>query len=186
MFPMPCRDHPQRGFGRAAKIVGWRYGLLAPLGPRTARRDRPGARIASARWRCRSGFGMRSSTSRTGAAPTNGGHWSPGGLDRRIAGVRFHCRCSAKLVLLFGVNGRSPHDGVRRPGAAILYHALDSARGRVQDIMRSRPNLVPVGHRSPAANLGDPCAATFVGCGRRSSPPLASPQRRARNQARQP
>jgi hypothetical protein len=45
--------------------------------------------------------------------------------DRRIAGARFRCQCSARLVLLFEVDARSPHDGVRRPGAAIfIAHSL--------------------------------------------------------------
>jgi hypothetical protein len=37
-----------------------------------------------------------------------------------------------------------------------LYHALVRPEGRVQDVMRRRPNLVPAGHRSPAANIPPP------------------------------
>lgn len=43
----------------------------------------------------------------------------------------------------FEVDARLPYDGVRRPGAAILIaHSIRPA-DRAQEVMRSRPNLVP-------------------------------------------
>jgi hypothetical protein len=41
-----------------------------------------------------------------------------------------------------------------KAGRCNLYRALGAVRSCVQDVMRSRPNLVPAGHGSPAANSG--------------------------------
>jgi hypothetical protein len=49
--------------------------------------------------------------------------------------------------------------GCESPDAAIFIAHSFRPEGHVQDIMRSRPNLVPAGHRSPAGELGDGCCA---------------------------